>query len=308
MSRVVITGAAGFIGSHVAEAFARDDWDVTAVDDFSGGTPRERLADWWRGLGIDLHATTVADMGPAPADVYVHLASPVGPVGVLAAPGRIAQRILADALTVAGFALDDKAQMLFVSTSELYGPQPGPAAEDADAVTTPAYSARQEYAVGKLAAEIALLNTPGLRVRIIRPFNIAGPRQRPGGGFVLPRWIEQARAGEPITVYGTGEQRRAFCHVADFVDGLRAVVTLGRDGERYNLGNPDNACTLNELAETFSAMTGAAISHVDPVTLHGPAFREAPDKVPVIDKAQRELGFAPFRTNGAIIADALDAA
>lgn len=308
MTRVVVTGAAGFIGSHTVESFARDGWDVTAVDDLSGGTDPLLLQEWWQGLGVEFMGCSVAEMGPAPADVYVHLASPVGPVGVLRAPGRIAQRILDDALTVAEFAKADNALMVFVSTSELYGPQDGPSDETAQPTFIVPASARQEYAAGKLTAEIALLNTPGLRVRIIRPFNVAGARQRAGGGFVIPRWITQSRAGLPITVYGNGTQRRAFCDVRDFVDGLRRVVDVGRDGERYNLGNPDNACTLNDLAALFvhedGPFAGTEIVHVDPTTLHGPEFREAPDKTPVANKAKAELGWCPTRSNVDIIVDA----
>jgi UDP-glucose 4-epimerase len=163
-----------------------------------------------------------------------------------------------------------------------------------------------EYAVAKMAAETMLLNTDGLDVRIIRPFNVAGPRQREEGGFVLPRFIRQAKAGEPLTVYQPGSQRRAFTHVVEAADAIRRAGTLGKPGQVYNIGNPANACSIARLAEEVVDALGSSstVKVVDPVTLWGPAFAEAPDKLPTIDKAVKELGWEPRLTRRQVILDA----
>ena len=142
---------------------------------------------------------------------------------------------------------------------------------------------------------------------MVRPFNVAGPRQKVDGGFVLPRFLAQARAGKPLTVYRPGTQRRAFTHVADIVDGLVLAYEKGRRSEIYNLGNPANTCSIRELAEEVVALVGGTIDIVDPVALHGPAFREAPDKIPNADKARRELGWEPIRDRATVIRDAAHA-
>jgi nucleoside-diphosphate-sugar epimerase len=141
----------------------------------------------------------------------------------------------------------------------------------------------------------------------VRPFNVAGPGQRPEGGFVLPRFIAQAKANAPLTVYAPGTQRRAFTHVKDIVAGLVLVYQKGRRGEVYNLGNPANACDIRQLALEVIAATASHsnIQIVDPRDLWGPAFRDAPDKVPMAAKAHIELGWFPTRDRATTIADAI---
>ena len=297
MIRAIVTGGAGFIGAHLVDRLVSDGFDVTVVDNLSGGQ--------WMNDSARTVAVSVRNFDPLPSDVIFHLASPVGPVGVLRHAGRIVPEVVADAQTVAMWAMAFRCPMVDVSTSELYGPQTGACAESLPRVTPAGHSARMEYAVAKLAAETMLLNTPGLDVRIVRPFNVAGPRQKPDGGFVLPRFIGQALRGEPLTIYGDGSQLRAFTHVDDIVEGLVAVAARGQSGEVFNLGNPDNLTTILDLAVLVLEVVDpfGAISYVDPQALWGPAFREAADKYPDATLARERLSWAATRPLRMVVED-----
>lgn len=296
----IVTGGAGFIGSHLVERLLADGQKVLVIDDFRSGRTRVDGATY---LELPL---AYAPRPSLDVDVIYHLAGPVGPVGVLSEAGRIVPEIVGCADLLRGWARYWGVPLVYVSTSEVYGLQQQPMTEQAPRIIAAGHSARMEYAVAKMAAETMLLDTDGLDVRIIRPFNVAGPRQREEGGFVLPRFIRQARNGEPLTVYQPGTQRRAFTHVLDIVDGIVRAGTTGPSGEVYNLGNPDNECSIWDLAEEVRAVLGSAsdIEVIDPVTLWGPAFHEAPDKVPDITKARTLLGWEPTRTRREVIEDA----
>lgn len=306
----LVTGGAGFIGSHLVDRLLAEGWDVTVVDDLSGGSSRPTQQ-------VSFHLTevsTIHDWDFSPIDTVFHLASPVGPVGVLHDPHRTVGTIIRGAEAVARVAQSHEAKLIAIGTSESYGVQVGPSMEDTSCVFAPAYTARQAYGIGKRASETVLALWPEIDARIIRPFNVAGPRQRAGGGFVIPRWIEQASSGKDLTIYQPGTQKRAYCHVLDFVDGIMRVHTSGQRGEVYNLGNPDNVVSLLELSQIFQmaweqkrgVLPTAKI--VNPVELHGPLFKEAPDKVPIIGKAESQLGWKPAMGNEKIILDAIDAA
>lgn len=273
--RAIVTGSAGFIGSHLVDRLSADGWDVFGIDRKDG--------------------PSIQGIGELPTDIdaIFHLASPVGPVGVLHQAGWIATEVVECTDIVARWASAYGCPLIDVSTSEVYGSGGSDAEEDV-CTFRPETSARKEYAVAKLAAETMLRNRE-LDLRIIRPFNVAGPRQTSEGGFVLPRFIEQARAGVPLTVYQPGTQRRAFTHVLDIVDGL--VGSLDWPADVYNLGNPENSVTILELADRVLDALDAHkfafdVEIIDPLTVHGPTFREAPDKLPDARKAHR-LGWCP---------------
>ncbi len=300
--RAVVTGGAGFIGSHLVDRLSGAGWDVIVIDDLSGG-------DNPMPAGVELRRSRVQATVPpdVPLDAIFHLASKVGPVGVLHWAGRIAKDTVDAAATASKWALRAGCPLIDVSTSEVYGDPAGPNSEATQRIFQSGASARMEYAVGKLAAETMLLNTAGLDVRIVRPFNVTGPRQLVDGGFVLPRFVRQALAGTPLTVYQPGSQRRAFTHVADTVDGILAVYQHGRPGEAYNLGRPENACTIRDLAEEVIAAAGSGshIAVVDPRDLHGIGFREAADKIPDASKAMSLLGWSPTWDRASIVADVI---
>lgn len=296
----VVTGGCGFIGSHLVDLLVQEGEDVVVIDDLRSGDnlPPPEVRLWKMSIG---HASLLK------TDIIYHLAGPVGPVGVLSQAGHIVEQVIRDANKLRFHALSWEVPLIYVSTSEIYGDNGyHRIPEYAPRVIQAGHSARMEYAVAKLAAETMLLNTPGLDVRIVRPFNVAGPRQKSAGGFVLPRFIEQAKQNRPLTVYGNGKQRRAFTHVADIVEGIYAVAQRAEPGTVWNLGNPRNECTIMELAHEVNELldNDAGIDLVDPKTLWGDAFEEAPDKVPDIEKAWTQLNWFPHRDREAVIVDA----
>jgi len=303
--KALITGGFGFIGSHLTERLLADPSMSLHVIDNLSTSPIDVQA-FIKGLPGEDRLTydicTVCEYFsrndlPAFDEVY-HLASVVGPVGVLKHGGRILRSLVDDTYAVASYANRVKAKLCDVSTSEVYGGgRDGYCSEKDSMIIPPKVSIRLEYAVAKLGAEVAMMNmarVADLHVTIVRPFNVAGPRQSGSGGFVLPRFINQALTGEPLTVYGDGQMIRAFTNVKDIVDGIVRVMRHGRRGEAYNIGNPANKTTILELAHRVLKVVGrSSITFVDPKKLWGPLFEEANDKYPDADRAMSELGWSP---------------
>ena len=317
---ILVTGGFGFIGSHLTERLVADPNNhIHIVDNLS--TTSVDLEAYLGFLGKPKNLTySICSVEQFHGEIesgrdfhqIYHLASVVGPVGVLSHAGTIALQIINDADRVSQIALRTGARIVDVSTSEVYGGgRDGYCSERDFKVIQPNITVRLEYAIGKLAAEISLINMARIKplnVSIVRPFNCAGPRQSGKGGFVLPRFITQALAGEPITVYNDGKMIRAFTHIKDIVDGIILVMTRGVKGEVYNIGNPANKISIIELAERVIRLTrsNSAISHVDPKTLFGPLFEEANDKYPDADRAINDLGWHPVYGIDEIILDSCE--
>ncbi len=314
-SKVLVTGGFGFLGGHVLEELLQQDVIVHVVDDLSSNpVPLDTLLDeLGHPPGLTWDVTTVAEYmreGPGEFDWIIHLASVVGPAGILAHGGRIVSSIVDDTYLLADYALEHGARFLDVSTSEAYGGgREGLCSEDDDKIVSAQTSFRLEYAVAKLAAETALINLQardGLDVVIVRPFNIAGPRQSGEGGFVLPRFLSQALFGLPLTVFGSGEAKRAFSHVKDMADGVLRALVHGTPGTAYNLGNHENVTTVEGLADSVLAVTesDSQKQFIDPREIYGPTFAEANDKFPAAGRAVSELGWQPAWGIDAIVRDA----
>jgi nucleoside-diphosphate-sugar epimerase len=314
--RCLITGGFGFLGSHLVELLlAGGTNQVHVIDDLrSSPLPLDvLLQEFPCKERLTYEVTSVmeycARQKESPFDEIYHLASPVGPAGVLPLAGSIAQTIINDAMTIAGHARASGAVLVYVSSSEVYGGgDNGRCSESMPSLVRAAASPRGEYAIGKLAAETALLNysaVHGLDLRIIRPFNVAGPRQSGRGGFVLPRFIGQALAGQPLTVFGDGKQRRAFGHVQDIVGGILCAARRGRKGDAYNIGNPQNLCTVLDLAEEVRAVTRSSskITLVDPKKIYGPSYSDSHDKYPDLSRSEQELGWKPALSRRRAIED-----
>lgn len=317
IARILVTGGFGFLGSFLVEELLASGADrIHVVDDLSTSTlqverflsdkPADRLTH-----SLMKVADFCADPRNGPFDEIYHLASVVGPAGILVHAGRIVQYIVSDTYSIIDRAVEWNAQILDVSTSEVYGGGiDGLCSEDTPRIVPSQTTVRLEYAVGKIAAETALINIcriKGLRGVIVRPFNIAGPRQSYRGGFVLARFARQALLGEPLTVFGAGTQVRAFTHVKDMAEGLTRAMRSGRSGEAYNIGNPHNRLTIAELAERVIALAGskAGIAFVDPRSIFGPLYAEAKDKYPDATKAITELGWRPRYGIDDVIRDSL---
>ncbi|MDO8469640.1 MAG: NAD-dependent epimerase/dehydratase family protein [bacterium] len=319
MKNILVTGGFGFIGSHLIERLLEEkDNHVHVVDNLSSSPlPLEfLLEELGKPKNLSYTIASVNDFCTKPdvdtsvfSEIY-HLASIVGPAGVIPRAGEIAHEIVSDSFLLTKMALKNDAKLLDVSTSEIYGGgQEGLCSEEMPRIVKAKHSARLEYSAGKLAAEIALLNTAdvkGVHAKIVRPFNVAGPRQSGKGGFVLARFVAQAISGKPLTIFGDGTALRAFTHVEDIVDSIVLTMDKGKDGNVYNIGNPANKCSINELAETVLAcVKGAGKVYVDPKTIYGSFFEEANDKFPDASRAMNELGWKPKFDRKRVVEDAV---
>jgi nucleoside-diphosphate-sugar epimerase len=314
MQRVVVTGGLGFIGSHVVDGLIAAGRDVTIVDSMVAAVTdgheyeecgckvvRESVADFFANGG-DFKDT----------DLVVHAASPVGPASILRDSGHIGHEIVTTAQLVVDSCLRDDAALCAFSSAEVYG-RSG-MLHERDAIVVPThYNARLEYAIAKVLTEAITTNSraAGLRGLVIRPFNVAGPRQSRAGGFVMPTFVQQALAGRPLTVFATGEQVRAFLSATDLsrfiTDHLDEAFRLDRSV--FNLGSPDNATTVWNLAERVVELleSPSSIEYTDARLIHGPLYEEAEsfEKVPVLDAAS-SVGWAPTRTLDELILETAD--
>jgi nucleoside-diphosphate-sugar epimerase len=293
---ILVTGGSGFIGRHLTASLYKaghrvDTLDLTGVD---------RSSPQPEHLHFHADAATFSPHVSDSWDRIYHLASPVGPIGVLGRRGKIATDIIGGLANMMRIALAQRARLLYVSSSEVYGPRSddAPLHEAMTSVVPAEATARLEYGVSKLCGEIMAINFArhtGLPLRMVRLFNTIGEGQDPGKGFVVARFLQQALAGESITVYGDGSQLRAFVDVRDVVSALQVVMEDGDDCSVYNVGNPANLVTILELARMVKcSVTGSAsvIIYVDPKDLHGSTFAEAWNKIPDISKL-RALGWKP---------------
>jgi len=304
---ILVTGGFGFIGGQLIDYLTKSNpkHKIHVVDNLSSNPiPFEELL---KELGprpnLSYSICSVEEFyskgTDAKWDRIYHLASVVGPAGVLPHAGKIVRSIVADTYCMIDIALKCNAKLVDVSTSEVYGGgQEGYCNENFAKIVPAKTTVRLEYAVAKLAAETALINTAKvspLDVSIVRPFNVAGPRQSGKGGFVLPRFISMAILGKPLTVFGVGNQIRAFTHVKDMAKGIIAAMERGKTGGVYNLGNPKNKISISELADLVIKVTKSKSKKifVDPKEIYGPLFEEANDKYPDATLAMTELEWHP---------------
>jgi UDP-glucose 4-epimerase len=317
MKKILITGGFGFLGTTLTEDLLKEKNNIVhVVDDLS--TSPVILEDYLGLIGNPKNLTydicTIDEYFkrnnvPVYNEIF-HLASPVGPAGVLKHAGNMVRDVVRDNYTLMDYCLKNNCKLLDVSTSEVYGGGvEGYCSEETSKVVPAKTTIRLEYAIAKLAAETALINTctvTKLQAIIVRPFNISGPRQSPLGGFVLPRFIQLADAGKPITVFGKGNQIRAFTHVKDMVDGIILAAENGKTGVAYNLGNVKNKTTILDMAQRVKRIlkSKSEIIFVDPKTIYGPLYEEANDKFPDATKAEMELGWVAKYSIDETISDA----
>jgi dTDP-glucose 4,6-dehydratase len=291
MARVVVTGGAGFLGSHISTALLERGDQVVAVDNLSTG----RVENIEHLFGNDAFQFVRRDVSeylwvPGPVDAVLHFASPASPRDYLELPIQTLKVGSLGTHNGLGLAKDKGARFLLASTSEVYGdPQIHPQPEDYWGHVNPV-GPRGVYDEAKRFAEaisMAYARTHGMAVRIVRIFNTYGPRLRARDGRVVSNFIDQALRGEPLTVYGDGAQTRSFCYVEDEVRGLLALLDSDLDGP-CNVGNPDEF-TVRELADLVIEVTDSTseVVHED-LPVDDPAKRR-----PDITRARTELGWEP---------------
>ncbi len=291
MTRTVVTGGAGFLGSHLCEQLLADGGEVVALDNFVTGTPHnvEHLLEHDRFRLVKTDVTEYVHV-PGPVDQVLHFASPASPIDYLLLPIETLKVGSIGTLHALGLAKEKGARFLLASTSETYGdPQVHPQPETYWGHVNPV-GPRGVYDEAKRYAEaltMAYRRTHEVNTGIVRIFNTYGPRMRPNDGRAIPTFIRQALRGEPLTVAGDGSQTRSVCYVDDLVNGILALVRSGHPGP-VNIGNP-HELTVLELAQRILTLSGSE---------SGIVFVERPQddpsvRQPDITLARAELGWEP---------------
>ncbi|HLL73797.1 MAG TPA: GDP-mannose 4,6-dehydratase [Pyrinomonadaceae bacterium] len=301
--RVLITGGAGFIGSHLADAYTARGDEVVCIDDLSTGSI-ENIAHLKRHPRFRYAIDTVHNQ-PLLAelidecDVVFHLAAAVGVKLIVESPVRTIETNVRGTETVLALANKKKKKVLITSTSEVYGLSAEvPFREDGNLVMGATTKGRWSYACSKAIDEflaLAYWREKKLPTVVVRLFNTVGPRQTGQYGMVIPTFVRQALAGRPITVYGTGEQTRCFGYVGDVVGAL--VSLMDRDeavGQVFNIGSNEEVSIL-EVAERVKELTGSKseIVFVPYDEAYEEGFEDMPRRVPDITKIRQLVGFEP---------------
>ncbi len=289
--RVLVTGGAGFLGSHLCERLVREGHDVLCVDNFYTGT-RANIAQLLDAPNFEILRHDVTFPLYVEVDEIYNLACPASPIHYQHDPVQTTKTSVHGAINMLGLAKRLRVPILQASTSEVYGdPAVHPQTEDYWGHVNP-IGPRSCYDEGKRCAETLFADyrrQHGLTVKIARIFNTYGPRMHPNDGRVVSNFIVQALAGRPLTLYGSGAQTRAFCYVDDLIDGLvRLMRSSGDDGEPVNLGNPCET-SMRDIAAQVLAVTGSSST----IEHRGLPVDDPLQRCPDIERARRLLGWEP---------------
>jgi UDP-glucose 4-epimerase len=314
--RALITGGAGFIGSHLAEALLREGHEVNIIDDLSTGsidnishlkgTPRFHYV-----IDTVTNEPVLAELVDR-SDVVFHLAAAVGVKLIVEEPVHTIETNVHGTEVVLKHSNKKKKLVFIASTSEVYGKSTDvPFREDADLVMGATAKHRWAYACSKAIDEflaLAYYKEKKLPVVIVRLFNTVGPRQTGQYGMVLPTFVRQALAGHPLTVFGDGTQSRSFTYVGDVVDALvKLAAEPSAVGQVFNIGN-GTEITIQHLAEKVRTMTGSSseIVKIPYDEAYESGFEDMPRRVPDISKIRRTIGYEPRVGLDDIIARVVD--
>jgi nucleoside-diphosphate-sugar epimerase len=301
--RSLVTGGAGFIGSHLVEALLEAGDEVHVIDDLSTGS-YENIRHLKQHPRLQITIASILDAAVlAPlvqqADIVFHLAAMVGVNRIIDSPVATIETNILGSHSVLSLAARFNKLCIITSTSEVYGKSTQiPFRESDDSVYGPTTKSRWSYACSKAIDEflaLAYLQEKGLPVIIVRLFNTVGPRQTGRYGMVLPRFARQALNREPITIYGTGEQTRSFLEVSDAV---RALLALAKEpkavGEVFNVGNTEEVSIKNlaQLVQTVAGSNSGTV-FIPYDKAYQPGFEDMERRVPSIDKIRAAVGFAP---------------
>jgi UDP-glucose 4-epimerase len=309
--RSLITGGAGFIGSHLADHLLALGHEVWALDDLSTGSieniehlqvhPRFHFR-----VESVTNASFVAELVDR-CDVIFHLAAAVGVRLIVESPVRTIETNIRGTETILQLAAKKKKLTVVASTSEVYGrANKIPFGEDDDLVIGPPIKGRWSYACSKALDEflaLAYWKERQLPVIVVRLFNTAGPRQTGRYGMVLPNFVHQALAEKPITVFGSGKQSRCFCYVGDVVQALEKLVRAEcAVGEVVNLGS-DEEVSIEELAYRVRKITGSrsGVVYIPYEEAYEEGFEDMPRRVPSLDKIHKLIGYRPTTSLNEII-------
>jgi UDP-glucuronate decarboxylase len=291
MGRVLVTGGAGFIGSHLCERLLNDGYDVLCVDNYYSST-KANISHLLDNPRFEVIRHDVTFPLYVEVDQIFHLACPASPIHYQRDPVQTTKTAVHGSINMLGLAKRTGAKILLTSTSEVYGdPLVHPQTEDYWGNVNP-IGPRACYDEGKRAAETLFFDyhrQHGLKIKVVRLFNTYGPRMHPQDGRVVSNFIMSALTGAPLTVYGEGQQTRSFCYVSDLIDGLIAMMDSGDETTGpINLGNPGEF-TIGELANIVIDMTKSDSSlEYLPLPTDDPIRRQ-----PDITRAKDQLGWAP---------------
>jgi len=303
MPTFLITGGAGFIGSHLAEAALAQGHRVLVLDDLSSGNV-ENLSQIRSNPAFEFVPDSVANEYVLAelvdrADIVFHLAATVGVFNIIESPVATILNNIGGTEAVLKMAAKKRKTVLVVSTSEVYGKsQSVPFREDGDLVSGPTSKSRWSYASSKIVDEflaLAYWREQKVPTIVVRPFNCMGPRQTGRYGMVVPRFIDQAVSGSNITVYGTGQQSRSFTYVSDIVQWMLALAQNSKAvGEVFNLGNP-NEITMTDLAKRIITLTGSSsgIDYISYEQAYEHGFEDIDRRIPDIAKVTEVTGYHP---------------
>lgn len=316
MTNVLITGGAGFIGSHLTEALIAEGYNVLCLDNLSTGSLKniEAVLDnpsfnFIQGSILD---PLEVDSAVKRSDYVIHLAAAVGVKLIIREPLNSLIVNIHGTQNVLESCERWKKDVLITSTSEIYGKNPNqPLSENSDRILGSVSVARWAYSTAKAVDEIlalAYFKEGRIRPVIVRLFNTVGPRQSPAYGMVVPRLVKQALTGQTLTVYGSGDQTRCFCHVKDVVAAISMIIkTPEVVGEIFNIGSTEEV-SINELAKKILDLTGSrsSISHIPFDQAYEEGFEDMERRVPDISKIGNLLGWKPQFSLEMILKDVID--
>lgn len=309
--KVLITGGGGFIGSHLSDALLREGAQVTVIDNFSTGT-QKNIAHIENDIAIvagDIRDITLIEGLTEKADLVLHMAAALGVNRILENPLESISTNITGSEVVLNAATKYNKRLIIASTSEIYGKNSAqPLSEGDDRVVGAPQKIRWSYSDAKAIEEamaFALHQQKDLPVTTVRLFNTVGPRQTGQYGMVVPRFVASALNNEPITIYGTGEQSRVFCHVYDAVRGILLLAKSDSTiGDVYNLGGRGEI-TINQLANQVIGLTNSqsALSYLAYDDAYPIGFEDMQRRVPNISKITSTIDWKPELTLTDIIND-----
>ena len=309
--RILVTGGAGFIGSHLADALIARGDQVVALDNFSTGSTAniKHITKNFEIIDGDIRNADLINDTIKDVELVFHMAAALGVNTILESPLESISTNIAGSEVVLNSAATHKKRILIASTSEIYGKNPKqPLTETDDRVVGSPQKIRWSYSDAKAIEEamaFSLNQEQGLKVTTARLFNTVGPRQSAHYGMVVPRFVRSALKNEPISIYGDGTQSRVFCHVQDAIEALLALVDTDKTiNEVYNVGGTGEI-TIKELADQVIKETKSqsSIEFIPYEKAYAPGFEDMQRRVPDISKITKELDWAPKKNLSQIITD-----